>query len=144
MAPAPYVAPPPPPPPPPPPAPERRRVSFSAESLFGFGQSELKPAGKAEPATFAGELRGTTFEVIIVEGHTDRLGSEAYNHKLSAHRAETVRSYLVYVVGLEADNVSATGKSESQPVTATDACKGSNARRRSSPACSRIAASMSR
>lgn len=145
MAPVPYVAPPPPPPPvvvqapppppvvvvappPPPPAPpERRRVSFSAESLFGFDQSDLKPAGKAALDTFAGELRGTTFDVIVVEGHTDRLGSEAYNQKLSAQRAETVRSYLVSVGGFEAGKVSAVGKGESQPMTAADACKGNKA-----------------
>jgi OOP family OmpA-OmpF porin len=127
-------APPPPPvvvvtPPPPPPPPERRRVSFSAESLFGFDQSTIMPAGKAALDTFAGELRGTTFDVVVVEGHTDRLGSEAYNQKLSAQRAETVRNYLVNAAGLEAAKVSAVGKGESQPVTAADACKGSKATR---------------
>ena len=89
MAPAPYVAPPTPAPPPPPvvvqapptpvelnPAvvPEGRRVSFSAESLFGFDQSDIKPTGKATLDTFASELRGTRFDVITVTGHTDRLG----------------------------------------------------------------------
>lgn len=108
-------------------APERRRVSFVAESLFDFDQSDIRPEGKAALDTFVRELRGTSFDVITVEGHTDRLGSEAYNQKLSTERAEAVRAYLVNAGGFDAGKVRAVGKGEAAPVTALGACTGSQA-----------------
>jgi len=116
----------PPPPPPvvvaPPPAP--KRVSFQADSLFGFDKSGLRPEGKAALDTFATELKGTSFSTITVEGHTDRLGSVKYNQKLSEQRAETVKDYLVTSGGIDAGKISAVGKSESMPVTKPEDCKG--------------------
>lgn len=136
-----YVAPPPveaPPPPPPPPVvvaapvapvvvapPERRRVSFSAESLFTFDKSALRPEGKAALDKFAGELAGTRFETITVEGHTDRLGSQVYNQKLSQRRADAVKDYLVASGKVDAAKVSSVGASESKPITQAEDCKGS-------------------
>ena len=105
-------------------APERRRVSFSAESLFGFDQSAIKPEGRAALDKFASDTRGTQFEVIVVEGHTDRLGTPAYNQKLSQRRADAVKDYLVSSGGFDANKVTANGKGESSPVTATADCKG--------------------
>lgn len=137
-----YVAPPPPPPPPPvvvaapppppppvvvpapPPPPERRRVSFEAESLFTFDQATIKPEGRAALDKFAADTRGTRFEVVIVEGHTDRLGAERYNQTLSQKRADAVKDYLVVSGGIEAVKVSAVGKGETQPVTKPGECKG--------------------
>lgn len=124
------MTPPPPPPPPvvvpaPPPPPERRRVSFEAESLFGFDQETLKPEGRAALDKFAVDTRGTRFEVISVEGHTDRLGAERYNQALSQRRAAAVKGYLVNSAGFDASQVNAVGKGETQPVTKPDTCKGS-------------------
>ena len=62
--------------PPPPVAvvvPVPRRVSFSADSLFAFDKSMVRSEGKMTLDTFAGELKGTSYDVISVEGHTDRL-----------------------------------------------------------------------
>lgn len=113
---------------PPPPAPvavERRRVRFSADSLFTFDQSTLKPEGRAALDRFAKELNGTRFEVINVEGHTDRLGSEPYNQALSQRRAKTVADHLVAQGGIDATKISVVGKGESTPVTKPGECKGS-------------------
>lgn len=105
-----------------------RRVSFTAESLFGFDSAALQPAGKTALDTFAGELAGTRFDSIAVTGHTDRLGSTAYNQALSLQRADAVKAYLVASAGLEAGRISAQGRSELEPVTQPGDCKG-----RSSP-----------
>ncbi|MBC7995794.1 MAG: OmpA family protein [Rhizobacter sp.] len=105
-------------------APPRRRVSFAAETLFTFDQSELRPEGKAALDTFSKELKGSQFEVITVTGHADRLGSTAYNQTLSAQRAEVVKAYLVNSAGINSSKISATGKSESEPVTQPEDCKG--------------------
>ncbi len=106
--------------PPPPP----RRVSFSADTLFAFDRSEIRPQGKVALDQFAHELGGTHFDAIPVEGHTDRLGSQAYNQKLSVRRAEAVKSYLVSAGGVDAARISAVGMSESQPVTKAEDCRG--------------------
>ena len=116
--------------PPPPPvvvAPVPRRVSFSADSLFAFDKSMVRPEGKMALDTFAGELKGTSYDVISVEGHTDRLGTAAHNQKLSAERADSVKSYLVSSGGVDATKISATAKGETQPVTQADDCKGNKA-----------------
>jgi len=60
--------------------------------------------------------------VIIAVGHTDRLGSDAYNQKLSEKRAAAVKTYLVGK-GIEANKVYTEGKGEKQPKTGTT-CKG--------------------
>jgi OOP family OmpA-OmpF porin len=108
-------------------APVRRRVSFSAESLFGFDQSTVKPEGRQALDQFATDTRGTQFDVISVEGHTDRLGSPDYNQRLSLRRAEAVKAYLVSTGGFAPDKVNVVGKGESSPVTETAACTGSKA-----------------
>jgi OOP family OmpA-OmpF porin len=105
--------------------PPRHRVSFSADSLFAFDAAEVRPEARAALDKFAKELGGTQFEVITVEGHTDRLGSTAYNQRLSVQRAESVKAYLVTSGGLDASKISAIGKGESTPVTKAEDCKGS-------------------
>jgi OOP family OmpA-OmpF porin len=92
-----------------------RRVSFAADALFGFDQSALRPDGKAALDSFARELAGTRFELVVVEGHTDRLGSTAYNQTLSMQRAEAVKAYLVSSGGFEAARISTAGLGETSP-----------------------------
>ena len=104
--------------------PERRRVSFSADSLFSFDKSDIRAEGKAELDGLAKQLQGTRFDVVTVEGHTDRLGSTAYNQRLSEQRANSVKAYLVSSGGVESGKVSAVGKGESTPVTKPGDCKG--------------------
>jgi OOP family OmpA-OmpF porin len=103
----------------------RRRVSFSAESVFGFDRSTVAPAGMVALDGFARELDGTEYVVINVEGHTDRIGSTAYNQTLSLERAEAVKAYLVSHGRIDAAKIAVVGKSESEPITQAGDCKGS-------------------
>lgn len=121
MAPAPVVVAPPPPPPVP------RRVQFSADSLFSFDHGDMRPDGKAALDTFASQLRGTRFNTIVVEGNTDRLGSAAYNQKLSEQRAQAVKAYLTNTLGIDGSRISAVGKGETNPMTKPEDCKGKKA-----------------
>ncbi len=105
-------------------APVKRRVSYSAESLFGFDKATIRPEGKTALDGFATELAGTSFESITVEGHTDRIGSTAYNQKLSMDRAEAVKAYLVSAGRVEPGKVNAVGLGEGAPATKADDCKG--------------------
>jgi OOP family OmpA-OmpF porin len=111
------------------PAPAARRVTFSTDSLFDFDRATLKPAGKRSLDKFAVELMGVDYDVIAVTGHTDRLGSDAYNMKLSTRRAEAVKSYLVLTAAIPAGKIEARGAGESEPVTKPDQCQGNKATR---------------
>jgi OmpA-OmpF porin, OOP family len=121
-APAPAVAPAP-PPPPPPAAP--MRVTLSADSLFDFDKSVVKPAGRQALDKLAADLRGISYDAIQVTGHTDRLGPHDYNQKLSERRAQAVSAYLVQSGGVPSAKISARGVDGANPVTQPGDCKGS-------------------
>ena len=99
-------------------------MSFSADSLFDFNKSTVKPAGKQALDNFAAKLRGDQFDVITVTGYTDRIGGHEYNQKLSERRAEAVKSYLVETAGIPEGKISAQGADGSAPVTKPDECPG--------------------
>lgn len=106
------------PPPPPAPAPAAPKViTLSAKSLFDFNKAVLTPAGKEavdkEVLSKLGEFK--TVNAVIVSGHTDRLGSAAYNQKLSERRAEAVKAYLVSK-GVDANKIETFGYGKTQPV----------------------------
>ena len=108
----------------PPPPVRPVRVTFSADALFDFDKASVKAEGKQHLDKFASDLRGTSFDVITVTGHTDRIGSDAYNMALSTRRAEAVKTYLVSPAGIPAAKITARGAGESKPVTNPADCKG--------------------
>lgn len=110
--------------PPPTPVVVPRRVSYSSEAMFGFDATVVRPEGRTALDSFASELAGTEYSNIVVEGHTDRLGSTEYNEKLSMQRAEAVKDYLVRSGRVEPSKISAVAKGESTPVTQPQDCKG--------------------
>jgi OOP family OmpA-OmpF porin len=109
----------------PPPVPQK--VSFSTDSLFDFDQSVVKPAGRLDLDKLATDLRVVDYDVITVTGHTDRLGSQAYNRRLSNRRAEAVSAYLMTSAGIPEGKLSAEGVGDSEPVTKRGDCVGAKA-----------------
>lgn len=112
-------------PPPRMPAPTARRVDLSADALFAFDRSsaqDMLPKGKAELDALAQALRTQAVQVqrLVVTGHTDRLGTDAYNEGLSQRRARTVADYLKAHGVAVPMQVQAVG--EREPVTT--GCKG--------------------
>jgi OmpA-OmpF porin, OOP family len=100
-----------------------QKIDFSADALFAFDKSELKPEGKAMLDSLVRQLDGATYDMISVTGHTDRFGSNEYNQKLSERRANTVKEYLVSK-DVPASRVTAEGKGEAQPITKAGECAG--------------------
>ena len=111
------------------PAPVSEKVSFASEALFDFDQSTLKPQGKAALDQLLSQLTGMDLEVIVTVGHTDAVGSDAYNQKLSQRRAEAVKAYLV-AQGVETSRVYTEGKGETQPVADNTTAAGRAKNRR--------------
>jgi len=97
------------------------KVSVPADALFAFDKATLTPAGRSQLNTFADKLKALNLESVVAVGHTDRIGTEAYNQKLSERRAAAVRAFLIEQ-GVPADKVFSEGRGESQPVTG-DQCK---------------------
>ena len=91
------------------------KVTYAADAFFDFDKAVLKPEGKAKLDDLASKVKGINLEVIIAVGHTDSIGSDAYNQKLSVRRAEAVKAYLVSK-GIEKNRVYTEGKGEKQPV----------------------------
>jgi OmpA-OmpF porin, OOP family len=97
------------------PHPVAQKVTLSADVLFDFDKSVIKPAGKEQLDQLVDKIGGIDLEVVIAVGHTDRIGSAAYNQRLSVRRAEAVKRYLVSK-GIEANRIHAEGKGKTQPV----------------------------
>ena len=110
----------PPPPPPPKPAPKPEKVTTASTVNFDFDRYVIRPDARSKLDDLVGKLRDVNLEVVIAVGHADRIGSDAYNMKLSVRRADSVKAYLVSK-GIGASRIYTEGKGERQPVKE---CKG--------------------
>lgn len=103
--------------------PQTETVTVSAEKLFGFDKANLKEEGKRVlEETAAKIVAKPEIIAVIVTGHTDRIGSDAYNQKLSERRAKQVADYLV-AHGVSSSIITAEGKGKSEPVVQCDGKK---------------------
>jgi OOP family OmpA-OmpF porin len=114
---APPPPPPPPPPPAPPPAPGVQKITLASKALFDFDKAVLKPEGMAAiDSEVISKLKDVNkLELVLVTGHTDRIGTQAYNQALSERRANAVRDYLVSK-GVAKDKIETLGMGKTQPV----------------------------
>jgi OOP family OmpA-OmpF porin len=103
-------------------APEK--LTLSAGSLFDFDKAVVKPAGKKSLDKLAHDLATVNYDAVSVTGYTDRIGSDAYNMKLSDRRAASVKKYLVDAHGIPSTKIYTTGKGKADPVTKPGECKG--------------------
>jgi OOP family OmpA-OmpF porin len=116
-------------PPPAPQPPAATKVTYAADAFFDFDKAVLKPEGRAKLDDLVGKVKDINLEVIIAVGHTDSVGSDAYNQKLSVRRAEAVKAYLVSK-GIEKNRVYTEGKGEKQPVADNKTAEGRAKNRR--------------
>ncbi|HHF5335258.1 TPA: porin OmpA [Haemophilus influenzae] len=111
-------------------APEMVSKTFSLNSdvTFAFGKANLKPQAQATLDSIYGEMSQVKSAKVAVAGYTDRIGSDAFNVKLSQERADSVANYFV-AKGVAADAISATGYGKANPVTGAtcDQVKGRKA-----------------
>jgi OmpA-OmpF porin, OOP family len=110
-------------------APVLQKLTLSAETLFDFDKSVLKQQGRQRLDELATTLATMNVDAVIAVGHTDSIGSDAYNQKLSLRRARAVRDYLASR-GVAADRITAEGKGERQPVAGNSTRQGRAKNRR--------------
>ena len=140
--PAPPVAPPPPPPaavapapvvpvpvPVAPPVPVNEKVTFESGANFDFDKSVVKPADQAKLADMVDKSKAIALEVMVVTGHTDSVGTDAYNQKLSISRADAVKNFLVGK-GVEKNRIYTEGKGETSPAADNKTSEGRAKNRR--------------
>jgi len=101
-------------------APKPEKVTTASTVNFDFDRYVIRPDARSKLDDLVGKLRSVNLEVVIAVGHADRIGSDAYNMKLSVRRADSVKAYLVSK-GMTASRIYTEGKGERQPVKD---CKG--------------------
>jgi outer membrane protein OmpA-like peptidoglycan-associated protein len=118
-------------PPPPAPAPvaKGRVIETLAGPNFAFNKATLTASGREHADHAAQVMRAEPTLRASLEGHTDSVGSDAYNLKLSKRRAEAVRDYLVSK-GIAASRLTTEGYGESKPVASNDTAEGRAQNRR--------------
>lgn len=104
-------------------------VTLKAETLFDFDKAVLRDAGKQALNEFADQMKKyPDIEVVLVTGHTDQIGSDKYNQKLSERRANAVKAYM-QSQGVEGNRIQAKGMGEKEPVVSLKDCKGSKGKK---------------
>ncbi|PYY68968.1 hypothetical protein CRX42_18945 [Pseudomonas jessenii] len=112
-----------------PPEPVQSEVITLSDVLFVFNQSDLTPTAKSQLDALMSKFEDADVVSIKVVGHTDSVGSDAYNQALSERRASSVAEYLISQ-GVAPNKVTSEGRGESQPIAdnETDAGRAKNRR----------------
>ena len=104
-------------------------VTFASGILFPFNSSEILPAGRANLQELASSLQKYPNSDILIVGHTDSVGTDAYNQDLSLRRAAAAGAYL-QSLGVPQSRLRMEGKGESEPVLSNDTEEGRAQNRR--------------
>jgi outer membrane protein OmpA-like peptidoglycan-associated protein len=108
---------------------DRGLVVTLGDVLFETGKADLKSTATANLSKLGGFLAQYPDRSLVIEGHTDSVGSESYNQTLSQNRADSVKAFLLNQ-GIAANRITAFGKGESSPVASNDSSSGRQMNRR--------------
>ena len=111
------------------PKPVAQKITYAADVFFDFDKAIIKPAGKSKLDDLAAKIGAMNLEVVIAIGHTDSIGSDAYNRRLSVRRAEAVKAYLVSK-RIAPNRIYTEGKGEKQPIASNKNREGRAKNRR--------------
>jgi OOP family OmpA-OmpF porin len=112
------------------PVPIKEKVSIELNIEFEFDKAEIKSAYHKHLQKVANFLKTYPDIKVVIEGHTDSIGTDSYNMKLSGRRAESVRRSLVEVYRVPGGRLEAKGFGESVPVAGNDTDEGRQRNRR--------------
>ena len=105
-------------------------ITLSSEALFDFDRAVVRPesAQRLNDEIVTPLAQHPQVDAVQISGHTDRIGSEAYNQALSERRAAAVADYLVSQ-GIDASLITTVGRGESEPLVSCDEVTGRENRR---------------
>ena len=104
-------------------------VTFPSGILFPFNSTDILPDGKQNLQQLASSLDKYPNSDILIVGHTDSVGTDAYNMDLSQRRAQAASAYL-QSLGVPASRLQTAGRGESEPITSNDTDEGRQRNRR--------------
>lgn len=110
-------------------------LSFTLEIEFDNNKADIRPVYHDRMAEAAAFIAKYPAPQILIAGHTDSSGSDAYNQKLSERRAANVRQYLIDNFGIKSDKLVAKGYGESQPIASNETAAGRQKNRRVEVVC---------
>jgi len=111
------------------PTPVKEKATLDGKTHFEFDKYNLKPEGKQALEALTSKVKGAEIQSVTVVGHTDSVGSEAYNQALGQRRADTVKGFLVDR-GIPASRITTQSEGESQPVASNKTADGRAMNRR--------------
>jgi outer membrane protein OmpA-like peptidoglycan-associated protein len=104
-------------------------VTFASGILFPFNSYDVLPAGRENLRQLAQSLQKYPGTEVLIVGHTDNVGADAYNMTLSQRRAESAKSYLVSM-GIPAERIRTNGRGETEPIASNETEAGRQQNRR--------------
>ncbi|CAN5122101.1 hypothetical protein BH11PSE9_BH11PSE9_17650 [soil metagenome] len=106
-----------------------QKVTVRSVAYFDFDQASIRPRDQAKILAEVGKMQGVTWQTVTATGHTDSIGPAAYNEKLSAERAASVKTYLVGK-GLDPAMINTAAKAAAAPLAKNDSTRGRARNRR--------------
>lgn len=107
-----------------------KTITMDLKVLFDFDKDTIRPTEQDELDEFAAFMKSHLQTTAVLEGHTDSIGTKAYNNSLSLRRAESVKRYLVQKLGIDAERLTTKGYGFSLPVATNKTAEGRQKNRR--------------
>ena len=104
-------------------------ITLGADTSFDTGKADLKSEGQAKLDSLTAKLKEVRFDSIVVVGHTDNVGTDAANQRLSLKRASAVKQYLASH-GIDPAKIKTAGRGKTVPVADNKTAKGRARNRR--------------
>lgn len=101
-------------------------IELDADVLFDFNKYDLRPQATATLEKVSVAVQGYPKAPVVIEGHTDSVGTDSYNLKLSEQRADSVKTWLVKNGGVTSTRISTKGLGETKPVAPNTNADGSD------------------
>lgn len=111
-------------------APAVQKVRVAGVARFDFNGAAINPDDGAKIMSEVRSMKNVTWQTINVAGHTDSIGSDSYNQKLSERRAQAVQAYLIDK-GVKPERIKPEGKGKSSPIASNKTASGRALNRRS-------------
>ena len=106
--------------------------SVAINVLFDFNSDKILQSYSSDLDKLGRVLTGPQYSAyrVMIEGHTDSIGSDSYNRRLSERRAESVKRYLVQHFPIQSDRLVVKGYGKSKPIASNDTSDGRDKNRR--------------